>query len=336
MPQLRKDPILGRWVIISTERAKRPKDFPHVNSAPAEKECPFCRGKESQTPPEIFSIKDNQGNWRVRVIPSKKPFVNPNVEFWKKGKGPYDLINALGSHEVIVETPSHIANLADLGEDLVGDVFNTYCRRIKELGKDSRIKYVLVFKNYGWDAGGGRMRHSRSQLIATPVNLKRVKEELEGAKAYYSYHERCVFCDIVRQELASGERVVLDEDGFVAIVPFAPRFPFEVWILPKEHSPDFFRLSEKNQSYSVAKVVKKVLLKIKVLLNDPSYNYVIHTAPFRRAYPGYWSTIEEDYHWHMEITPRLTRVAGFEWGSGFYICPSSPEESAKYLRETNV
>ena len=194
---------------------------------------------------------------------------------------------------------------------------------------------MLAFKNYGWDAGGGRIRHSRSQLIATPVNLKRVKEELEGSKAYYNYHERCVFCDIVRQELQVGERIVLDQDGFIVLVPFAPRFPFEVWILPKDHSPDFYNVCENNVG-GLARVVQKTLRKIKVLLNDPAYNYVIHTAPFRRPYPGYWSTIEEDYHWHIEITPRLTRVAGFEWGSGFYICPSLPEESAKFLRETNV
>jgi len=335
MPQLRKDPILGRWVIISTERAKRPKDFPRAQAAPAEKECPFCKGREHLTPEEIFSIRDQQGNWRVRVVPSKKPFVKPDVEFWKKGKGPYDLINGVGSHEIVVETPNHIENMADLDEACVKDVFTAYCSRFRELGKDGRIKYVLAFKNYGWEAGGGRVRHARSQLIATPVNLKRVKEELEGSKAYYHYHERCVFCDIIRQELQAAERVVLDQDGFIVLVPFAPRFPFEVWILPKDHSPDFYNVCEKNVE-GLARVVQKTLRKIKVLLNDPAYNYVIHTAPFRRPYPGYWSTIEEDYHWHIEITPRLTRVAGFEWGSGFYICPSLPEESAKFLRETNV
>jgi UDPglucose--hexose-1-phosphate uridylyltransferase len=261
--------------------------------------------------------------------------LTPNGEFWKKGKGPYDLINAIGSHEVVVETPEHIANMADLPEHFVNDIFSAYCARFKELEKNPQIKYVLVFKNYGWEAGGGRLRHSRSQLIATPVNLKRVKEELEGAKSYYSYHERCVFCDIISQELSTGERVVMDEEGFVALVPFASRFPFEVWILPKVHSPDFCRICDKGVE-TVARITKKVLLKIKVLLNDPPYNYVIHTAPFRRPYPGYWSTIEEDYHWHIEITPRLTRVAGFEWGSGFYICPALPEEAAKFLKETNV
>ncbi|RKY45181.1 MAG: galactose-1-phosphate uridylyltransferase [Candidatus Omnitrophota bacterium] len=335
MPQLRKDPILGRWVIISTERAKRPKDFPHIDTSPPEKECPFCRGKEALTPGELYSIKDEQGNWRVRVVSSIKPFLEPNKKSWKKGKGPYDLMEGVGSHEVVIDTPEHIANMADLEVGNIREVFWAYCERIRALQEDMRIKYVLIFKNYGWDAGGGRVRHSRSQIIATPVNLKRVKEELEGAKFYYDYHERCVFCDLIRQELKEQERVVLEEDGFVALVPFAPRFPFEVWVLPKEHSPDFYKTSWEDL-FSLASLLKKVLLKIKILLDDPSYNYIIHTAPFRRPYPGYWSTIEEDYHWHIEITPRLTQVAGFEWGTGFYICPTLPEEAAKFLREVEV
>lgn len=335
MPQLRKDPILGRWVIIASERAKRPKDFKHVTSTPPEIKCPFCKGREELTPPEIFSLKDMNGDWRVRVIPSKYPFLEPESDFWKKGKGPYDLINALGRHEVIVETPEHIANMADLSEESIKDVFSTYCLRYKEIEKDTRIKYVLAFKNYGWEAGGGRMRHTRSQLIATPVNLKRVKEELEGAKFYYDYHERCVFCDIVRRELEEKERIVLDEDGFVVCVPFAPRFPFELWVLPKKHSPDFYKISD-EETERLARVIKKTLLKIKILLNDPAYNYVIHTAPFRRPYHGYWSTIDDDFHWHLEIIPRLTQVAGFEWGTGFYICPALPEEAGRFLRETEV
>ncbi|MEM7817161.1 MAG: galactose-1-phosphate uridylyltransferase [Candidatus Aenigmatarchaeota archaeon] len=335
MPQLRKDPILGRWVIIATERSKRPHDFSRSSTTIVEKECPFCRGKEYLTPPELFSIKDNEGNWRVRVIPSKKPFLSSNVEFWKKGRGPYDFINGLGAHEIVVEAPNHIANIADLEESLIKDVFTTYCLRMREKENNPYIKYVLIFKNYGWEAGGGSVRHARSQIISTPVNLKRVKEELEGAKQYFNYHERCVFCDMIRQELDSKERVILDEENFIVLVPFAPRFPFEVWVLPKEHSCDYYRICEKNVA-GLAKVMKKILLKIKILLNDPAYNYIIHTAPFRRPYPGYWSTIEEDYHWHIEIMPHLTRVAGFEWGSGFYICPTLPEEAAKYLRETQV
>jgi UDPglucose--hexose-1-phosphate uridylyltransferase len=335
MPQLRKDPIIGRWIIIAVERAKRPKDFHHRGIEPPEKECPFCCGKEEMTPEEIFSLKGEGEGWRVRVIPSKRPFLQSKEEFWSRGRGPYDVINAVGSHEIVVETPEHIANIADLKEDSIRDIFLTYSLRFKELEKKEDIKYVLVFKNYGWAAGGGRVRHSRSQLIATPVNLKRVKEKLEGAKFYYDYHERCVFCDIIRQGLNDKEGIVLDEGGFVGLVPFAPRFPFEVWILPKKHSPDFYKIDGEEIS-NLSRIVKKVLLKIKVLLHDPPYNYVIHTAPFRRSHPGYWSTIEDDYHWHIEITPRLTQVAGFEWGTGFYICPILPEEAAKFLRETDV
>jgi UDPglucose--hexose-1-phosphate uridylyltransferase len=244
-------------------------------------------------------------------------------------------MSSTGSHEVIIETPEHIANIADLPQDLIKDVFSTYCSRFYDLEKDHRIKNVLIFKNYGWEAGVGRINHSRSQLIATPVNLKRVKEELEGSKFYYDYHERCVFCDIIRQEEESGQRVILEQDGFIALIPFAPRFPYEVWVLPKRHSPDFSRINPEEIN-ALAKIMKTVLTKIKKLLNDPAYNYMMHTAPFRRPQSGFWSTIEEDYHWHIEITPSLTKVAGFEWGTGFYISPVSPEEAAKALRETVV
>ena len=336
MPELRKDPIIGRWVIISTERAKRPHDFKTVQSGPVEGECPFCEGREDHTPEEIFAIRKegsspNKPGWKVRVVPSIAPFLRLDTELWRKGIGLYDLIGARGSHEVVIETPRHIANMCDLEVSQIEDILTAYVERINFLSRDDKIKYVLIFKNYGWEAGGGRVKHARSQIIATPVNLKRVKEELEGSKRYYDYHERCVFCDIIREELDLGERVILDKDGILAIAPFAPRFPFEVWIFPKKHSPDFYKLTPEEKK-NLASVLKEILLRIKNLLNDPPYNYVIHTAPFRREHRGYWTTIEEDYHWHIEIIPRLTRVAGFEWGTGFYICPTPPEEAAKYLR----
>jgi UDPglucose--hexose-1-phosphate uridylyltransferase len=205
-----------------------------------------------------------------------------------------------------------------------------------DLEKDKRFKYVLVFKNYGWIAGAGRIKHSRSQLIATPVNPKRVKEELVGARHYYDYHERCIFCDLIKQELELKDRLILDIDGFIAVTPFAARFPFEVWILPKKHSCDFTNL-EMGMRMDLGSVIKKILMKLKKGLNDPPYNYILHTAPFRRSTKAtYWKSIEYDYHWHIEIMPRLTRVAGFEWGTGFYICPLPPEDAAKFLREVEV
>jgi UDPglucose--hexose-1-phosphate uridylyltransferase len=338
MPELRKDPVIGRWVIIATERASRPDQFStQVHQVPPEKPCPFCEGQESNTPPEIYALRPkhtlaNAPGWELRVIPSISPFLRIEGELERQGKGLYDMMNGIGAHEIIIETNQHIANMADLSEAQITKVMTTYIYRMVDLEKDKRFKYALVFKNYGWSAGGGRVRHSRSQLIATPVNPKRVKEELFGAKHYYDYHERCIFCDLVKQELQTQERLILDIDGFIAITPFASRFPFEVWVLPKKHSCDFTSL-DAGSRIDLGRVMKKILAKMKKGLNDPPYNYVIHTAPFRRAKAGYWKSIDYDYHWHIEIMPRLTRVAGFEWGTGFYICPLPPENAAKFLRE---
>ena len=341
MPELRKDPIIGRWVIIATERAKRPDQFSGpVQDAPAEKPCPFCEGSESQTPPEIYALRPkhthhNSPGWELRVVPSIAPFLRIEGDLGRSGKGLYDLMNGIGAHEIVIETSQHIANMADLGDEQIAKVITCYIDRMTDLEKDARFKYVLIFKNYGWAAGAGRTRHSRSQMIATPVNPKRVKEELIGARQYYEYHERCIFCDLIKQELESRERLILEVDGFIAVTPFAARFPFETWILPKKHSCDFVHLDMPSR-LELAGILKKVLAKLKVGLNDPPYNYVLHTAPFRRQKMGYWKSIDYDYHWHIEIMPRLTRVAGFEWGTGFYICPLPPEDAAKFLRGVEV
>ena len=340
MPELRKDPIIGRWVIISVERAKRPIDLLSQNSAQPEGDCPFCEGKETFAAPEIYALRKpgtekNKPGWEVRVIPSKIPFLRIEGDLDRRGKGVYDVMNGIGAHEVIVETPNHLNNITDLSEEQIAKVITCFVERIKDLEKDHRFKYALVFKNYGQSAGGSRIKHSRSQLIATPITPNRVKEELIGSKLYYELHERCIFCDLIKQEIQTKSRVVLDIDGFVAIAPFASRFPFEMWILPKKHSCDFYNLSFEH-NLDLAKTIKTTLLKLKKGLDDPSYNLIIHAAPFRRKKVGYWKTIEEDYHWHIEIMPRLTNVAGFEWGTGFYICPIPPEEAASYLRGLEV
>ncbi|MFH1339162.1 MAG: galactose-1-phosphate uridylyltransferase [Candidatus Omnitrophota bacterium] len=340
MPELRKDPIIGRWVIVATERAKRPDQFSPPAEGPAEGECPFCEGNEDNTPPEILAIRGqnspkNGPGWQVRVVPSIRPMLKIEGDLERRGEGIYDMMNGIGAHEVVIETPQHINNIADLPIEQIDKVLGLYINRIADLGNDKRFKYVLVFKNYGWAAGGGRLKHSRSQLIATPVTPKRVKEELVGAKRYFDYHERCIFCDLIRQELEAKDRLIIDIDGFIAIVPFASRFPFEIWILPKKHSCDFVNLSGEHRQ-DLSKILKVVLLKLKAGLHDPPFNFIIHTAPFRRPKSGYWKTVEEDYHWHIEIMPRLTRVAGFEWGTGFYICPLPPENAAGFLREVKV
>jgi len=338
MPELRKDPIIGRWVIIATERAKRPNDFKQNTADITEvTPCPFCEGNEALTPPEIRSVRKagtepNKPGWDVRVVPNIHPVLRIEGELNKQPHGIYDMMNGIGANEVIIETPEHTEQMCSLTSEQIAKVLMAYKERIVDLEGDTRFKYVLIFKNHKPASGATNIRHCRSQLIALPVCPKSVKGELVGAKRYFEYKDRCVFCDIISQELNDQKRLILEIDGFIAIAPFAGRFPFETWILPKKHSADFTSIT-KADAYELGKVLKEVLSRMNRLLSDPPYNYIIHTAPYRRPKQGYWSTIDNDYHWHIEIIPRLTRVAGFEWGTGFYINPLPPEDAAQFLRD---
>ncbi len=346
MPELRRDPVIGRWVIISTERAKRPDQFGPSTSVGEEKlsegeKCPFCEGNEAMTPPEITALRPagsrpNGPGWDIRVIPSISPLLQIEGSLDRHGHGMYDLMNARGAHEIIVESPRHLKEF-DLPKEQVIKSFNVILDRVQDLEKDKNIKYALVFKNYGKAAGGGHIHHARTQIIGTPVNLKRVKEELSGAKAYYDFKERCLFCDMLKQEMASGFRIAAESKYFVALAAFASRFPFETWILPKEHSCDFYKM-DRARVPDLAELMMTLGGKMRKIMGDFPYNFVLHTAPFRRdaLKRGYWETIESDYHWHFELLPILTRVAGFEWGSGFYINPLLPEDACKSTQEAKI
>jgi UDPglucose--hexose-1-phosphate uridylyltransferase len=340
MPELRKDPVVGRWVIISAERSKRPSDFKVVKEEEEHGSCVFCEGHESRTPPEVYAVRKAGTNpdtpgWDVRVVPNKYPALWVEGELDREGVWMCDMMSGVGAHEVIIETPEHGKDLADLPTDHVATVMWTYRQRIGELSQDERFKYVLIFKNQG-RAAGASLQHAHSQLIATPITPKRVKEELVGAKQYYEYKRRCIFCDYIKQETeVFTERLVAETDHFVVLSPFAARFPFEMWILPKRHTIDFIDI-EADEVADLAGTLKLTLTKLRTALSDPPFNYVLHMAPFRRPRGGYWTTIEEDYHWHIELIPRLTRIAGFEWGSGFYINPTPPEVAAQVLRGTEI
>src|SRR5262249_9004931 len=263
LPELRRDPITGRWVIISTDRARRPMDFLRepVRINPDAK-CPFCPGNEGKTPPEIFafgrngSARDTPG-WSLRVLRSKSPARGIEGSPDREGEGLFDRRNGIGAHEVIVEPPDHNASLATRPDRAVEDVLWAYRDRILDLKNDRRFRYVLLFKNHG-EAAGASLEHSHSQLIALPIVPRRVREEVDGAKAYFRDKERCIFCDIIRQEMESGVRVISENDQFIAVAPYAPRFPFEMWLLPKQHGSSF----ENNQSSvysSLARALKDVL-----------------------------------------------------------------------------
>ncbi len=332
MPELRKDPIIGRWVIIATERAKRPSDF---GSEPETKKtgfCPFCNGNEDKTPPEVFAIRNpgtvrDTPGWSVRVVPNKFPALEIEGDLNKRGDGIYDRMNGVGAHEVIIETPNHDASFATLSEEEIANVIRSFKARILDLKQDHRFKYMLIFKNHG-SAAGASLDHTHSQLIALPIIPKRVAEEINGSKKYYLYRERCVFCDIIQQEFNQGIRIVSDNYHFVCISPFTSRFPFESWILPKSHDIYFEDINH-EEIYSLAKIMKDILTRMKVILNDPPYNFLIHSSPFYEKDISF-------YHWHIEIIPKLTKVAGFEWGTGFYINPTPPEEACNFLRESKI
>ena len=343
MRELRFDPIRNRWVIISTERARRPSDYMHdINSKPDEialTACPFCEGSESKTPPEVFAIRINGSKpdspgWRVRVVPNKFPALRIEDYANRYATGIFDVVSGAGAHEVIIETPNHNDGLADIDPDNIRDVLIAFRERIKDLFSDPRLRYVLIFKNHKVLAGAS-LSHTHSQLIATPMVPPIVKQELTASREHYRAKERCLICDLIKQELDLRSRIVYETEGFIIWTPFASSFPFETWILPKSHLHNYAALSDK-ELLDLAFVLKLNLISIKNLLNDSPYNFVIHTSPSRFLRPGHpehWDSIEYDYHWHVEIIPRLTTVAGFEWGAGLFINPTPPEIAAEYLKE---
>jgi UDPglucose--hexose-1-phosphate uridylyltransferase len=329
MPNLRKDPIVGRWVIIAKNRAKRPLEYAQPAVLATGRFCPFCEGQEDKTPREIIAYRSadsqpNRNRWRVRVVPNKFPALEIEGDLNKQGEGMYDMMNGVGAHEVIIESPRHVRSTSDLSEAELCEVFWVYRDRLVDLKKDRRLVYGMIFKNVG-AAAGASLEHTHSQLIVTPIVPINVHEEMTGSLEFYNYRGRCVYCDMVQQELAGESRIVLDTPGFLAFCPFASRFPFETWIVPKRHSSHYENI-QKNAVEDLSRVMRQVIGKIETALDEPAYNYIIHTAPFDTQELGH-------YHWHVEIIPRMTNVAGFEWGTGFYINSVPPEEAAEFLRQ---
>ncbi len=329
MSELRKDPVTERWVIISTERGRRPSDFAPELKKPKGGFCPFDPGNEDKTPPEILAFRPegsarNGPGWRLRVVPNKFPALRVEGDLNREGVGLYDRMSGIGAHEVIIETPNHEETLATLSTKNFEEVLWAYRDRMLDLRRDIRLRYAMIFKNHG-EAAGATLEHPHSQLIALPIVPHLIAEEMAGAKNYYNYKERCIFCDIVRQEIQQGERVVLENAEFLVVTPFASFAPFETMILPKRHNP-FFEENQVHEIQSLAGIFSETLRRLEKALNYPPYNFTLHTAPFTERRLEY-------YHWHFEIIPKLTKFAGFEWGSGFFINPTPPEEAAKFLRE---
>jgi UDPglucose--hexose-1-phosphate uridylyltransferase len=236
-------------------------------------------------------------------------------------------MDGVGAHEVIIESPEHFQTLADMPEKRVEDLFWAYRDRVLDLRRDTRLRYLLLCKNHG-EAAGAVLEHTHSQLIALPVVPKRVQEEIDGARKYFDYKERCVYCDIVAQEAESAVRIIHESEHFMVIAPYASRSPFETWIIPKVHNSHAENMAH-AEIHDLAPVLRTLLRRMNSTLENPPYNMILHSAPMQDQPMPH-------YHWHLEIIPRMTNVAGFEWGTGLHINPTPPEEAAKFLREATT
>ena len=327
MSALRKDPCTGRWVVL---------EDPRQVHAVARVACPFCTGNESLTPPEIVAWGPserlpNQPGWKVRVVANQYPALRIEEPLARRAEGMYDAASGTGAHEIVIETPEHQDRLSRLSREHIALVLTAWSERIVDLKRDRRIRAVFVFKNQGVLAGAALPDHAHSQVVGLPVTPKALKEILEGARAHYRLKERCVFCDILREELDGAHRVVATSEHFAAIAPFASRHPYECWVLPREHAADFETV-DSERLLDLAGLLKIVLGRLEATLPEPAFNLFLYSGPNRDRRPGYWTTLDQDFHWHIAILPRPMQVAGFEVGTGFYSNLVSPERAAAELR----
>jgi UDPglucose--hexose-1-phosphate uridylyltransferase len=312
-----------------------------MSAPPEEQPCPFCEGHEDQTPPEIAARRNgsapNGPGWDVRVVPNRYPALAIEGQAERRGLGLYDRMRGIGAHEVVIDSPQHSVDLSDQSPEQLLLIVSTWRERLVDLMRDERFKYVLLFRNHGIGAGAS-LAHPHSQIIATPVTPREIAVELDSSRHHHELKERCLICDLMAQEMDDGRRIVSVNDHFIAWTPYASRFPFETFLAPRQHLHEFGATPEAHLP-AFASALSDVLRRLKVLLRGVAYNVVLHTAPNTNVTPRrtfYWTTLPYDWHWHLEILPRLTRVAGFEWGTGFHINPTAPEEAARLLRETET
>jgi UDPglucose--hexose-1-phosphate uridylyltransferase len=319
MSEIRKDIFDNSWVIFSTNRGDRPNDYLNGNV-----NCPFCPGHEMETPQEIISIKNKKGKWTIRVVPNRYPAVSKNnLINDSRIEGIYNALSAYGVHEVVIESEKHNALFEEMEIEKIEEILKIYAFRYKELYKVPGVKYVMVFKNVGMNAGAS-LRHPHSQIIALPLVPKSVISELNSSKKFFKRNNKCLFCEIIEQEKKFKKRVVYENKNFMVFCPFSSKFCYETWIIPKNHFSDFQNFRDYKQLAEIMKITMKALKRTFI---DLSYNMIIHSSPKENS---------AFYHWHIEILPKLANMAGFEWGSGFYINIIEPEKAAEKLKKNII
>ncbi|MHB9131736.1 MAG: galactose-1-phosphate uridylyltransferase [Armatimonadota bacterium] len=337
MSEFRHNLATNEWIILAAERAKRPEDFtrsrpPVVEIPPYDPRCPFCPGHEAMTPAPILTIPSGSeaGGWDLRVVPNKFPALAPSHEdccqVTNVNVGPYLRRDGIGHHEVVIETPLHNCDLPMLSSEHMERVMEAYCRRYNALMSHVSTELVVVFRNHGVKAGTSLL-HPHSQIVASSVVPVPVRNRLYEGQRYFDKYNHCVYCDILAYEQQDGSRVVMENEHFLAICPYASSVPYEIWLLPKHHRASFGTV-EDDEIRDLAHVLQGLLARLWRLLDDPDYNYVIDTAPEHMSHVPF-------YHWHLEIVPKLTTPAGFEIGTGISINVKPPEQAAAELRSVN-
>ena len=327
MPEIRYNIVTREWVIIATERAKRPEEFAKANTRrtplqPHVASCPFCPGNEDKTPPEVYR-SPKQGPWQVRVVPNKFSALDATGELTRHRQGLKSCMTGVGLHEVIVESPDHSKTLALLSEDEVAQVMEAYQQRYEAVTSDPRVAHATLFKNHG-ERAGTSLEHTHSQIVGTPIIPPQVRRRMESALSYYDESGECLFCSVMADELLDHSRIVAQTNDFVAFVPYAAMTPFHLWIYPLHHIASFSETTP-EQLRDLSRILRTVLRKLYFGLENPDFNLSVRTPP-REAHG------QKYYHWYVSVIPRVTRVAGFEIGSGMFINTSLPERSAAYLR----
>jgi len=334
LPEFRRCPATGRWVIFAPERARRPITLQHTQAHHRDRPatdavCPFCEGHEAEAPGEVYAIravgtaKDSPG-WELRVVSNKFPALRPHMTATMPWLDPFfGARPGFGGHEVVIPCQSHETNPAKLTPAQYTNLLIAYRDRIRAISSDNLWHYLQVFQNVGAEAGAS-LAHLHAQIIALPLVPDAIQSELAFAKEYHGRHSACVYCELIAKERLARSRILRETEHFLAFCPFAPRFSYEFWVMPKYHA-SHFEITVDAALAELARLVRDLLAALDAVLAEPAYNTYLHTTPMKAKPNGH-------YHWHWEVIPRTARAAGFEWGSGCFLNAVPPEKAAAELR----
>ena len=328
MPELRFNPITLDWVVLAPDRGGRPNDYYREPSDGRHRmtwrdDCPFCEGNDHLAPTEICRVTNGNGSWSVRVVPNKFSAFVEAKDLRRQVQGTFRSMVAAGVHEVVIEHPRHDVSLDRVEPSHLAKVLRVYRERYKALRDMPGVESIVIFKNHG-ERAGTSLEHPHSQITAAPVLSSQVCMRLQEARRFHELNGACLYCQVLREELGAGDRIVEAGRSFVAFVPYAALLPYHLWIFPRKHAASFDSISD-EEIVELGGVLNRQLRRLAHAAGDPDYNFLIRSAPVG-------GTSSTCFHWYLSIMPRVNQFAGFELGSGTYINPTRPEHCAEKMR----